>query len=57
MDENSNFMMIGLQNFLDLKSLPMLIECYDISKNVWQEITSPLIDKSEWIPGYMSLSY
>jgi excinuclease ABC subunit C len=31
MDENSNYMMTGLQNFLDLGSLPLLIECYDIS--------------------------
>ena len=30
-DENSNHMMTGLQDFLNLKSLPMLIECYDIS--------------------------
>ena len=41
----------------DQKKIVDVIECYDISKNVWQEITSPLIDKSEWIPGYMSLSY
>jgi excinuclease ABC subunit C len=31
MDENSNHMMTGLQKILDLKSLPILIECYDIS--------------------------
>jgi excinuclease ABC subunit C len=31
MDENSNNMMTGLQNLLSLESLPMLIECFDIS--------------------------
>lgn len=31
LDENSNIMMLELQKFLELKSLPKLIECYDIS--------------------------
>ena len=42
---------------VDQKTIVDTIECYDISKNVWQEITGPQIEKSNWIPGYMSLSY
>ena len=30
------------------------IECYSISKNIWQEINC---DKTNWIQGYMSLAY
>ena len=42
---------------VDQKNIVDTIECYDISKNVWQEIQGPAIDKTSWIPGYMSLSY
>ena len=42
---------------VDQRKIVDTIECYDISKNVWQEITPPNCDKSEWIPGYMSLAY
>lgn len=44
---------------IDQKNIVDTIECYDISKNVWQEITGTTrpLDKSQWIPGYMSLAY
>jgi len=42
---------------IDQKNIVDTIECYDISKNVWQEIKTPQVEKSDWIPGYMSLAY
>lgn len=42
---------------IDQKNIVDTIECYNISKNVWQEVQSPSINKQDWIPGYMSLAY
>jgi N-acetylneuraminic acid mutarotase len=42
---------------VDQKAIVDTVECYDISKNVWQEVQGPGIDKSQWVPGYMSLAY
>ena len=42
---------------VDQKNIVDTIECYDISKNVWQEIKTPQVEKSDWITGYMSLAY
>jgi hypothetical protein len=34
-----------------------VIEVYDIKRNVWQEIPTNQVDKSRWVPAYMSLAY
>jgi len=39
---------------IDRETYVNTIECYSISKNIWQEINC---DKSQWIQGYMSLAY
>lgn len=30
---------------------------YDIKRDVWQEIATPLVDKSKWVASYMGLAY
>lgn len=42
---------------VDQKQIVDTIECYDISRNVWQEIPAPLVDKNKWVPAYMGLAY
>lgn len=39
---------------VDKDNIVDTIECYSISKNVWQEVQA---DKTNWIQGYMSLAY
>lgn len=42
---------------VDQKQIVDTIECYDISRNIWQEIPTPIVDKSKWVPAYMGLAY
>ena len=42
---------------IDQKTIVNTIECYNIEKNVWQELNSEQVDKDKWIQGYMSLAY
>jgi hypothetical protein len=42
---------------IDQKRIVDIIECYDISRNIWQEIPTPVVDKSKWVPAYMGLAY
>jgi len=42
---------------VDQKRIVDVIECYDISRNIWQEIPAAIVDKSKWVPAYMGLDY
>ncbi len=42
---------------VDQKRIIDVIECYDIKRNVWQEIASPLVDKSKWVASYMGVAF
>jgi len=42
---------------VDQKRIVDTIEVYDISRNVWQEIVSPQVDKMSWVPSYMGLAH
>lgn len=42
---------------VDQKKIIDAVECYDIKRNVWRELTSPQIDKVKWVPAYMSVAY
>jgi len=42
---------------VDQKKIVDTIECYDISRNVWQESPTQLVDKTKWVPAYMGLAY
>jgi hypothetical protein len=42
---------------VDQKRIVDTIEIYDIKKNTWQEIQASNIDKTKWIPAYMSNAY
>jgi len=42
---------------VDQKRIVDTIEVYDISRNVWQEVAAPRVDKSTWVPSYMGLAH
>lgn len=42
---------------VDQKRIVDTIEVYDIKRDVWQEIATPLVDKSKWVASYMGLAY
>ncbi len=52
-----NNYMFAFGGRVDQKKIVDTIECYDISRNVWQEIPTQLVDKTKWVPAYMGLAY
>jgi hypothetical protein len=52
-----NDYMFAFGGRVDQKRIVDTIEVYDIKRNVWQEIQTPLVDKTNWVPSYMGLSH
>lgn len=42
---------------VDRERIVDAIEVYDISRNVWQEISTPTVNKIGWVPAYMGLAH
>ena len=52
-----NEYMFAFGGRVDQKRIVDTIEVYDIKRNVWQEIKTPLVDKTNWVPSYMGLAH
>lgn len=42
---------------IDQKQIVDTIEVYDISRNAWEELPTPKVDKTKWVPSYMGLAH
>ena len=42
---------------IDQRRIVDTIEVYDIKRNVWKELATPSVDKTKWVPAYMSVAY
>jgi len=52
-----NNYMFAFGGRVDQKRIVDAIEVYDITRNVWQEIQTPFVNKVQWVPSYMGLAY